>query len=185
MSSWNSSARLPIDASSHSKAPPCSTGPFSFPPWVIDVLFCEFNGFSCYYGGLVLKPAPTGNLLTFLSQVPDPRGRQGRRHSLVVCAMLQGARSYSAISQWVHNQEVELWHALGYTRWPPKLIEGASCRSQEESLLAARRARSEPLHDPAIRPSWRWREGLYAIPVRLDAPVQQVMAALARWPEFA
>jgi hypothetical protein len=41
----------------------------------------------------------------------------------VVCAMLQGARGYSAISQWVHSQDVELWHALGFTRRPPK--EGA------------------------------------------------------------
>jgi hypothetical protein len=39
----------------------------------------------------------------------------------VVCAMLQGARGYSAITQWVHDQEVELWHTLGFTRRPPKL----------------------------------------------------------------
>ena len=76
-----------------------------------------------------MKPAPAGNLLTFLSQVPDPRGRQGRRHCLeamlasVVCAMLQGARGYAAIAEWVHLQEVELWHALGFTRKPP--TEGA------------------------------------------------------------
>ena len=74
-----------------------------------------------------MKSAPAGSLLTFLSQVPDPRGRQGRRHSLeamlasVVCAMLQGARGYSAITQWIHSQDVELWHALGFTRRPPKL----------------------------------------------------------------
>ena len=41
----------------------------------------------------------------------------------VVCAMLQGARGYSAIAQWVHAQDVELHHALGFTRRPPK--EGA------------------------------------------------------------
>jgi len=38
----------------------------------------------------------------------------------VVCAMLQGARGYAAISQWVHSQDVELWHALGFTRRPPR-----------------------------------------------------------------
>lgn len=76
-----------------------------------------------------MKPAPAGNLLTFLSRVPDPRGRQGRRHPLeamlasVVCAMLQGARGYAAIAEWVHLQEVELWHTLGFTRKPP--TEGA------------------------------------------------------------
>lgn len=79
-----------------------------------------------HHGGLILKLAPAGSLLTFLSAVPDPRGRQGRRHPLeamlasVVCAMLHGARGYSAITQWVHDQEVELWHALGFTRRPPK-----------------------------------------------------------------
>ena len=41
----------------------------------------------------------------------------------VVCAMLQGARGFTAIAQWVHLQEVELHHALGFTRTPPK--EGA------------------------------------------------------------
>jgi hypothetical protein len=41
----------------------------------------------------------------------------------VVCAMLQGARGYVAIAQWLHEQDVALWHALGFTRRPPK--EGA------------------------------------------------------------
>lgn len=74
-----------------------------------------------------MEAAPAGDLLAFLSQIPDPRGRQGRRHSLVamiatvVCAVLQGARGYSAIAQWIHAQEVEFWHALGYTRRPPTL----------------------------------------------------------------
>jgi len=78
---------------------------------------------------MTLNPAPAGSLLAFLSAVPDPRGRQGRRHPLeamlasAVCAMLQGARGYSAIAQWVHSQDVALWHTLGFTRRPPK--EGA------------------------------------------------------------
>lgn len=37
-----------------------------------------------------------------------------------VCAFLQGARGISAIAQWIHSQEVSFWHALGYTRRPPK-----------------------------------------------------------------
>jgi len=37
-----------------------------------------------------------------------------------VCAFLQGARGYSAIAEWIHSQEVRLWHAMGYTRKPPK-----------------------------------------------------------------
>jgi hypothetical protein len=38
----------------------------------------------------------------------------------IVCAWLQGARGYVAISEWIHDQEVELWHLLGFTRRPPK-----------------------------------------------------------------
>ena len=39
----------------------------------------------------------------------------------VVCAMLQGACGYSGITDWIHSQDVSLWHALGFTRRPPKL----------------------------------------------------------------
>ena len=37
-----------------------------------------------------------------------------------VCAMLCGARGYSAIVQWLHLQPVDIWHQLGFTRTPPK-----------------------------------------------------------------
>lgn len=73
-----------------------------------------------------MTAVPAGNLLAYLAQVPDPRGRQGRRHSLaamlaaVVCAMLCGARGYSAIVQWLHALPVPWWHQLGFTRRPPK-----------------------------------------------------------------
>lgn len=68
---------------------------------------------------------PTGSLLNYLEQISDPRGRQGRRHSLAAmlaatcCAMLSGYGSYTAIAQWIHAQEPWLWHALGFTRRPP------------------------------------------------------------------
>jgi hypothetical protein len=74
-----------------------------------------------------VQPAPAGNLLLALQQIPDPRGRQGRRHTLaamlaaIVSAILCGSRSYSAIAEWVHNQETEVWHWLGFWRKPPKL----------------------------------------------------------------
>lgn len=73
-----------------------------------------------------MTPASAGSLLAILAQVPDPRGRQGRRHSMaamlaaVVCAMLCGARGYSAIVQWLHALPVSWWHRLGFTRRPPK-----------------------------------------------------------------
>jgi len=72
-----------------------------------------------------LQAAPAGGLLEYLPQVPDPRGAQGRRHSLqamlaaVVCAVLTGARGYRPVVQWLHAQDVSVWHALGFTRKPP------------------------------------------------------------------
>lgn len=74
-----------------------------------------------------MEPAPAGSLLHALRQIPDPRGRQGLRHPLVamlatiVCAMLSGARSYSAIADWIHAQEPQFWHGLGFVRRPPRL----------------------------------------------------------------
>jgi hypothetical protein len=74
-----------------------------------------------------LNPAPAGSLLEHLQQIPDPRGRQGLRHvftamlATVVCASWQGARGYLAFAQWIHAQDVALWHELGFERKPPKL----------------------------------------------------------------
>lgn len=76
-----------------------------------------------------METAHAGSLLACLQQVPDPRGAHGRRHSLsamlatIVCAVLCGARGYSAIAQWIHAQQPEVWYLLGYFRRPPK--EGA------------------------------------------------------------
>lgn len=72
-----------------------------------------------------MNACPEQNLLHFLQQIPDPRGRQGQRHShvamlaTVICATLCGAQGYRAITQWIHLQSTELWHALGYFRTPP------------------------------------------------------------------
>ena len=74
-----------------------------------------------------MESARAGNLLAYLSQVPDPRGRKGRRHSLsamltaVVCGLLCGARGYAGIVEWLHDLEVDIWHLMGFTRRPPKL----------------------------------------------------------------
>ena len=66
-----------------------------------------------------------GNLLALLAEIPDPRGRQGRRHSLaamlaaIVCGVLTGARGYKAIAEWVRNQDAGVWRWLGFQRKPP------------------------------------------------------------------
>jgi hypothetical protein len=38
----------------------------------------------------------------------------------VCCAILCGARGFKPIAQWVHDQDIALMHALGFTRKPPK-----------------------------------------------------------------
>jgi DDE family transposase len=67
-----------------------------------------------------------GSLLAYLAEVPDPRSPHGRQHSLpailglVCCAILCGARGYTAIAQWAHDHDLVWMHRLGFTRWPPK-----------------------------------------------------------------
>jgi hypothetical protein len=66
------------------------------------------------------------SLLDFLATVPDPRSAHGRRHPLaamlaaVCCAILCGARGFKPIAQWLHDQDIALAHALGFTRKPPQ-----------------------------------------------------------------
>ena len=67
-----------------------------------------------------------GSLLSFLAQIPDPRSRHGRQHPLsailavACCAIMCGARGYTAIGQWAQDQDIALMHRLGFTRRPPK-----------------------------------------------------------------
>lgn len=67
---------------------------------------------------------PHLGLLQFLAQVPDPRSAHGRQHplsailALTCCAILCGARGYSAIGQWARDQDIKLMHRLGFTRNP-------------------------------------------------------------------
>jgi hypothetical protein len=69
---------------------------------------------------------PARDLRQYLAQVPDPRGRKGKRHPLsailtaVICAVLSGANGYKPIAQWLHSQPVDFWHFLGFTRRPLK-----------------------------------------------------------------
>jgi predicted transposase YbfD/YdcC len=61
-------------------------------------------------------------LVQVLTQLPDPRGRRGRRHSLVgillvaLAAVLAGARSYAAIGQWAAELTAEQLGLLGINR---------------------------------------------------------------------
>jgi hypothetical protein len=77
-----------------------------------------------------------GSLLAVLAEIPDPRGRHGRRHSLaamlaaIVCAVLTGARGYRAIAEWVRNQDATVCRWLGFGRKPP-------CANSFRNLLLA------------------------------------------------
>lgn len=61
-------------------------------------------------------------LIDVLAEVPDPRSLRGRRHpftavlTLVVLAMLRGAKGPVAISQFGRDHGTPLAHALGFTR---------------------------------------------------------------------
>jgi predicted transposase YbfD/YdcC len=63
-------------------------------------------------------------LLDLLAQVPDPRKRRGRRHSLAgllavgVAAVIAGSRSFAAIGQWAGDAGPDVLTALGANRGP-------------------------------------------------------------------
>ena len=62
-----------------------------------------------------------GRLLPVLAAVPDPRARRGVRHKLAVilglavCAVLAGARSFTAIAEWAADADQSTRDALGVT----------------------------------------------------------------------
>jgi hypothetical protein len=104
--------------------------------------------------------APAESLLCYLEQVPDPRGAQGRRHSLsamlaaVTCAVLCGARGFSAISQWIRCQPCHVWHQLGFFRRPPtkNCYRNLLLAIDPDALERAVRAWTEQLLGPSADP---------------------------------
>jgi predicted transposase YbfD/YdcC len=66
-----------------------------------------------------------GRLLAVLAAVPDPRARRGIRHRLTVilglalCAVLAGARSFTAIAEWAADADQATREALGVTGMVP------------------------------------------------------------------
>jgi predicted transposase YbfD/YdcC len=61
------------------------------------------------------------SLFVVLAAVPDPRDSRGRRYPLVsilsvaVCAVLAGACTFAAITDWVRHQDRSVWGRLGFT----------------------------------------------------------------------
>jgi hypothetical protein len=67
------------------------------------------------------------SLFVALEVVPDPRDPRGRRYRLVsilavaVCAVLAGACTFAAVTDWVRDQDRSVWDRLGFTdRVPPR-----------------------------------------------------------------
>lgn len=54
----------------------------------------------------------------------------------VVCGLLCGVRGYETLVEWLHDLPVDFWHALGFTRKPPKkdAFRGLLMRLDPESL---------------------------------------------------
>jgi hypothetical protein len=109
------------------------------------------------------------SLLSFLAEIPDPRSRHGRQHSLsavlglVCCAVLCGARSYDAIGQWAGDQEIAFMHRLGFTRRPPK-----SGGIRKVLIALSRTALEDALT--------RWAESVLGRPPRADQTPPQACA---------
>ena len=74
-----------------------------------------------------MDASPHRDLLSFLAEIPDPRSRHGRQHSLsavlglVCCAIIYGAGSDAAIAPWAVDHDIAFMHRFGFTRTLPKL----------------------------------------------------------------
>jgi len=73
---------------------------------------------------LPMTAARSQYLLDLLAQVPDPRKRRGRRHSLAgllavgIAAVIAGSRSFTAIGQWAADAGPDVLAVLGAVRGP-------------------------------------------------------------------
>ncbi|MFE7841256.1 transposase family protein [Streptomyces sp. NPDC057474] len=81
-------------------------------------------------------------LLARLAEVPDPRKPRGRRHSLVyvlalaACAVLTGATSLPAISEWATDAPPAVLDRLGARRCPLSGTRPVPCETTIRRTLA-------------------------------------------------
>jgi hypothetical protein len=75
-------------------------------------------------GGRAVLASQCSSLLEWLGRVPDPRDPRGVRHTLTslllaaVAAVLAGARSFTAVGEWVADAPPQVLGALGIRRDP-------------------------------------------------------------------
>ncbi len=73
------------------------------------------------------------SLFVALAAVPDPRDPRGRRYSLVsmlavaVCAVLAGACTFAAVTDWVRDLDRSAWGGLGFTDRVPEPRRCGGC----------------------------------------------------------
>jgi predicted transposase YbfD/YdcC len=113
-------------------------------------------------------------LLPVLAAVPDPRARRGVRHQLAVilslslCAVLAGARSFTAIAEWAADADQATRDALGITGVVPcestfrrtlqtleadALDDAAGAWAQQRTIPAAGIRRAVAVDGKALRGS--------------------------------
>ncbi|MGI5185510.1 ISAs1 family transposase [Dactylosporangium sp. CA-152071] len=97
-----------------------------------------------------------GGLLHALAAVPDPRDPRGVRYPLTallavaVCAVLGGASSFAAITDWLHDLDEQAKARLGFTRGSPvgttvwRLLTRLDAELLSTALAAWLRTRTRP-----------------------------------------
>ena len=95
-------------------------------------------------------------LLPVLAAVPDPRARRGVRHrltvilGLAVCAVLAGARSFTAIAEWAADADQDTREALGISGAVPcestfrRTLQNLDADSLDEAAGAWAQQRTAP-----------------------------------------
>jgi predicted transposase YbfD/YdcC len=100
-----------------------------------------------------LSTVTTPALVVVLTRLVDPRGRRGRRYPLTavvaagIAATLAGARSFTAIAQWLADQDPSVSAALGFQE---------RRRAPNESVFRRLFARLDPETLDAVIGAWMW-----------------------------
>jgi predicted transposase YbfD/YdcC len=102
------------------------------------------------------EPVP-GDLLAALASVEDPRSRRGVRRGFVtvlaigVCAVLAGARTFTAIAEWAHDLTPAVRIRLGLGRTAPsestirRVLQAVDAEALDGAVSAWLMTRSVPL----------------------------------------